>query len=267
MVISNTSNGILCFNIANIDLTTKIDLIKYVQKNYFFIERNTEIISMKKFKIKPDISFLLIQRKHSFAFIEFIKGNYDVTSSFRCISHLTKEMTNDERNSILTMNYYELMEHVWKIPIKRQYNNFKEYKYNKIKILFSAKIKSEYNRTTNDWGFPKGKSEHNESNLNAALREFKEETGINDRLLEVINDTSPYKENLLGTDFLHYEYNYYLSYLDDYSCMNSKSFEIGDIKMLKTTDAIGKFIKNDIKSRYIYNINILVMNYFNKLYF
>jgi len=60
------------------------------------------------YKIENDeIKFLMIQRKDSLSFMEFIRGKYEV-SNLEYIKQLLMNMTISERNMIETLSFMEL---------------------------------------------------------------------------------------------------------------------------------------------------------------
>jgi 8-oxo-dGTP pyrophosphatase MutT (NUDIX family) len=92
-----------------------------------------------------------------------------------------------------------------------------------------------------EWGFPKGKKYFNESDIDCAIREFTEETGINRKYLTIMNKFGIITETLNGTNNLTYNYYYYVS------------FSKGNDKIIKT-----KFDKHEIGSVKWFNYHKLL---------
>ena len=197
---------------------------------------------MKKIKIK----FLLIRRKNSLTFIEFVRGRYKIDDSHH-LKKLFKLMSNDEIKTIKeTKDFTELWENLWKKPHSckaylKEYKQSKK-KFNQLKndegdISWGAltSIISDYE--TPEWGFPKGRRNINEKNINCAIREFSEETGIelSDVTGTVLKEIKPINENFVGSNGVNYRHIYYIS-LDKTQrdlMINpenkNQNYEIGDI--------------------------------------
>ena len=136
--------------------------------------------------------FLQIQRKDTIGFIDFIRGKYDVRN-MNYIKKLFSIMTKKEHNLLLTKSFDELWNIVWidnseenKIKYRKSFLQ-SQIKFDKIKkgVIHSGQTqniasiiaKSSY-YTDTEWGFPKGRRETNETNLDCANREVFEETGL-----------------------------------------------------------------------------------------
>ena len=64
-----------------------------------------------------------------------------------------------------------------------------------------------------EWGFPKGRRNVNENDLTCALREFKEETGLNPNIMRLLFDMKPLEEIFSGTNKKRYKHVYYIAQL------------------------------------------------------
>lgn len=70
-----------------------------------------------------------------------------------------------------------------------------------------------------EWGFPKGRRDNNESDLECALREFCEETGYKDagenkNTGKIIENVLPFEETFIGSNYKSYKHKYYLMKMD-----------------------------------------------------
>lgn len=129
------------------------------------------------------LEYLLICRKHSIGYIEFIRGNYNI-NHVNYLLKIFKTMTLEEVQHIQEKSFNELWEDLWNY--KNKYNN--EYKQSKNKfynlknskyaISISELIKKTKQYNEPEWGFPKGRKNINENNIDAAMREMYEETNI-----------------------------------------------------------------------------------------
>lgn len=131
---------------------------------------------------KPEV--LMIMRKHSLGYVEFLRGKYD---NLELIKRLIDQMTISEREKIKTMDFEELWDDLWSKQRNKQYTSEYEYAKSQFQIIkrygFESKLLSELlSECTSsyidpEWGFPKGRRSIHETEFSAALREFREETG------------------------------------------------------------------------------------------
>ena len=211
--------------------------------------------------------FLLIRRKDSIEYVNFIRGIYKLNN----LEHLTKiinRMTIREISNIKTSSFENLWEKLWmksldvdnlKIAHKKNYEKA-YYKFmdlrNKNKL--DTVLKSyKSNWLESEWGFPKGRKNTNESDVEAAIREFTEETGINNDYYMILN-SKEFIEEYVGTDGKIYKHIYYLAkYLNkniDLHINLSNRHQITEISLLKFVtldEAMYKFRSYHIEKKNI----------------
>ena len=112
-----TSCGIICFKIDNLQLTkiNKFLFNKYINiedYNYNHINYYNKINFHRK-----DIKFLLIQRKHSLSYIEFLRGKYN-ESDINKIKNVFELMSMKEVEDIKNKNFEYLWDNLWKDTAK-----------------------------------------------------------------------------------------------------------------------------------------------------
>ena len=170
--------------------------------------------------------FLMIRRKDSYGYIDFIRGKY-VTYN---VYHIKAGVEHD--NKIVTLK--EIVE----------------------------------NSTTNweetEWEFPKGRRNTNEKDLDCAMREFEEETGISKKHIRVIENVLPFEETFIGTNYKSYKHKYFLGIFEN--TMDSfDNFQTSEVSKLewKTFDECMQSIRpyNLEKQRLITNINKILQEY------
>ena len=125
-------------------------------------------------------------------------------------------------------------------------------------MLFN--VDNEWNET--EWGIPKGRRNDRETNLECAIREFLEETGIKEQDLIIYKNVIPLEEVYTGTNNLKYKHIYYLAtirndeyYMDNLEIDSSnyeQYTEISNIKWFNMKDSI-----NHIRPYYYSKINII----------
>ena len=69
--------------------------------------------------------------------------------------------------------------------------------------------------TETEWEFPKGRRNYKEKDLECALREFEEETGILSSKLSVIENVLPFEEIFIGSNHKSYKHKYFLAYANE----------------------------------------------------
>jgi hypothetical protein len=176
------SIGIICIkiNIDDFDINTIISYTKKIQNKYLFT--SDEIIKLKKFKKKIEnfnlsnydniIQYLLIRRRNSLNYVEFIRGKYDI-NNLDYIEKSINFITTKEKNLIKNTGFNILWKDLWG---EENVNNCNEYnesieKFNLLKNGFYVKkndinLYVNFNKLINDsvysylepeWGFPKGR--------------------------------------------------------------------------------------------------------------
>jgi len=226
-----------------------------------------------------NIKFLLIQRRHSIGFMDFIRGKYKLDNVDQ-INSLFQYMHESEIELLKAKTFEELWKEIWNHDKNRIDNLKKEFiiaqdKFNKINNgipgidldlnlnFFITNIKPLYNFL--EWGFPKGRKDKNETPLECALREFSEETNIKLENINIINDLEPIEENLIGTNGVPYRHIYYIAEIKNNTDLEIKNNnEIGNIGFFQYNTAqnllrdyhIEK--KNILEQIYMYYLEILL---------
>ena len=238
---------------------------------------------------KNKILFMMVSRKFSLGFIEFLRGKYDVSNT-RSIINLFEQMYDEEVNMIKTYQYDILLYNFLnrhneqpEIVLNRIYEGKYSNEYCEAKIKFNmlsnAKEEDEvpcglsfYTKHIKprwkkpEWGFPKGRREkRTEENLACACREFEEETGFNKSEYSVLNKIEPIEERLVGTNGVGYKHIYYLAINEsDKECVfeNYDSYEIGQIRWFTYDDAMSYIRPYHIeKKRALTRVFLFILNY------
>lgn len=180
------------------------------------------------FRRRPRLQFLMVCRKDSYGYVEFIRGKYS-RFNMGVISTIISEMTLTELNNILTKNFDELWKDLWmeaSIPHNSElYNRNYEValeKFNDLRrgyminnqVVSLSMVVAQYGRNWREpeWGFPKGRRSGNETDLETAIREFAEETGYSREDIEIL-DIPPLYEIFNGSNKLRYRHIYYIAEL------------------------------------------------------
>lgn len=222
------------------------------------------------------LQYLLIQRKDSLAFVEFIRGKYNPYDEEYLIT-LLRGMTQNEQNLILSKSFDELWHFVWgeASNIKSHKNDYdaSEKKYTVIKDRLHKLIDENPSKWSEpEWGFPKGRRNPYESDLNCAIREFQEETDLKRSDFIVIQNTYPISETFFGSNQVHYCHKYYIAVCNksiNVEMNNNNQImarEIGAIKWCSLDEAISKIRPDNVEKREILLKAGKIMRNFHPVY-
>lgn len=258
------------------------------------IECKTEAQMTKFIYYRSKIQFLMVSRKYSVGYSDFVRGRYNPTDANSIIG-LFEQMTDREIKEIETNSYDDLA-----YKFTNRHNEDRATLLNKIytgryadeycsaKIKFgllknsdettdgtnnipwslsfyTQKIKPKW--ITAEWGWPKGRPIKKEDHLVCARREFEEETGYTNYL--VLDKINPVIEILTGTDSLNYKHIYYVALGDAGVSDDSKSKEFDqheteEAKWLSYDEAIDmirpyhKIKRNILTQVYMFVLDYLV---------
>ena len=221
--------------------------------------------------INYNIQFLMVQRKHSLGYLEFMRGRYTL-ENINDLIYLVQQMTPNEINDISNMDFDLLWNNLWDINNIKNKHHHKEYiqskqKFYQIKMNYPnliKNIKPLFN--FNEWGFPKGRRESYESDLVCAIREFEEETNLEESNYTILEKCKSIRENLTGTNGVSYAHNYFLSIINNNGgSKDETNREIGQTSVLNILECLNKirpYHKNKI--RIIKHIYIVINDFLEK---
>ena len=214
-----TSLGIIAIKSINNEQNDK--LLEYFNRDKYFnlVKSNTinNNILLKIPSYLKNFKFLMIRRKKTLGYIEFIRGRYD-QFNLESYTSLFEQMISSEINDIIKYNFEYLWNDLWKQNIDNKFykNEFQESK-NKFNFLKNQKtfdliisnISPLYD--TPEWGYPKGRRVYLEKNINCACREFEEETSLSKDNYKLISNIPPIQEVFHGTNNILYKHIYYFA--------------------------------------------------------
>ena len=209
------------------------------------------------FRIIKDVpQYLLICRKDTLGYVEFMRGKYNI-ENYKYIYSIFEIMTRKERIGLIENDFDTLWNKLWMNKNLSNYHNEYENSKKKFNILkkgvsveenkfidlniLNNEVKINYEKP--EWGFPKGRRNQREGDLECANREFKEETLINENEYKIIHDLSPSTEIFLGTNNIRYKHVYYVAESTNFREIevDKSNFqqvsEISDIKWLTFEEA------------------------------
>ena len=125
--------------------------------------------------------------------------------------------------------------------------------------LVSLIEKSETRWIDPEWGFPKGRRNNGENDIQCAIREYTEETGHNEKDFTIIQNVLPYEEIFTGSNIKSYKHKYYLAEVEDNTICNS-NFQKSEVSKIKwcTYDEVIELLRpySLEKIKIIGNINV-----------
>ena len=83
-----------------------------------------------------------------------------------------------------------------------------------------------------EWGFPKGRRNYCEKDLDCALREFEEETGYNRNEIILVENLIPLEEIFTGSNYKIYKHRYYLAKLKNNDNVKTDTFQESEISKM-----------------------------------
>jgi len=183
------------------------------------------------YRKENEIKFLMIRRKDTFGYIDFIRGKYS-PYNMEHIQNIVNEMSVNEKKNILESSFDTLWKNMWGESANYQHKNEEHASSKKFDIIKNGipclNLDKDKIITLNDlvnnsftsweeteWEFPKGRRDYDEKDLDCALREFEEETGIKKNKIKLFENIMPFEETFIGSNHKSYKHKFFLAYLDD----------------------------------------------------
>ena len=283
-----TSYGIILVNFDESLEEYKKILFEYINKtenkidlDEFGVKVNSYKDVIKFSKFTNSIKFLMIQRKHTLGYIEFIRGRYKI-DNIDGIIYLFQQMTQEEINNIAKHDFDKLWKDFWGDTQALSPNFINEYEKSKEKFMILKNEEEELSLNfyvnnvvpawkQSEWGFPKGRRSKQEENMTCAIREFKEETDFKDEDFTVLDKITPIIEDFIGTNGVKYRHVYYIAFnnkneneIKVNNNNENQNSEIGDVKLYNYDDSL-KIIrpyhtakKKVLSSVYMFLLDLIV---------
>jgi 8-oxo-dGTP pyrophosphatase MutT (NUDIX family) len=215
-----TSFGIIAFKIVNNEKEELNDKNTKLQEVISLEKKETTCNSYSTTcNSYPKIKFLMIQRKDTMGFTDFVRGKYpeEEKECSKTLPIFLNEMTNKEKHNLLTKTFDEIWGELWVNHDSKCFKNEYELAYKKFKKLNIKELiqKSPYSFEYTELGFPKGRRNMKETNIACAEREFFEETGYDKSCYDFIKNYPTIHEEFRGTNGIKYRHIYYLVKMKD----------------------------------------------------
>lgn len=231
------------------------------------IQKSYGIICIRK---KKQYEFLFINKRLTYAYISFIKGIYS-NYNYNDIKRLLNKMTVDEKLIIKSLDFRLMWYKCFLIfpenTDNKSLNLFKKYKRkfenncmkdNGILLINLINVSTNIELL---WEIPKGHKNENELEINAAIREFFEETNISKYKYKILFNIKPIIYSFIDEN-VKYIYTYYIAQLIDQNYIpyiklnintvisettNIKFLSINEIKILSNDNQLIILLKKLIK--------------------
>tara|TARA_B110000211_G_C13925277_1_gene484641 strand:+ start:70 stop:942 length:873 start_codon:yes stop_codon:yes gene_type:complete len=223
------------------------------------------------------INYVMICRKHSIGYIEFIRGNYKI-DNIHYLHTIFDSMTDKELYTIQMLSFKELWNNLWNhkhnqnIEFKKSKCKFYDLKNDKYSVNLNTLINhSAIHYHTPEWGFPKGRKNINESIQDASIREVYEETNIHKTHYTFVKDVNEqpvlFTEEYRAFNNKIYNLTYFVAKVDDTINMDQQfnkhqENEISNIGIYTLREVIQKirpYYKEKIKL--INNVDTYIRNH------
>ena len=204
------------------------------------------------------VGVLMVKRKDSMAYMEFIRGKYDLGDPVY-IDRLIGNMTLPEQKLIVAEEFDTLWTKLWgqgRDTHSAEYEISKSKYYQLDRADICQRNLSKYAEP--EWGFPKGRRMRGESDSVCAVREFFEETNIPPEAY-TLHETLKFTETFKGTNNIMYRHIYFVAMLKDSKIVNLKqkltfmqSKEISEVDWKSLSEC-----KSVIRPHYTERLNLM----------
>jgi 8-oxo-dGTP pyrophosphatase MutT (NUDIX family) len=198
--------------------------------------------------LQNKVEYLMIRRKDTLGFIDFMRGKYSVQNK-GYVMNMIKQMTTAERTKITTMSFNDLWAELWGIDVNStQYRLEENGSRDKFNALTKGIVLLNSTYTLNsmvaecyqysswdepEWGFPKGRRNYMEKDCDCGVREFCEETGYNKSQLMHIKNILPFEEIFTGSNYKSYKHKYFLCYMTNMESNNVGKYEPSEVSKME----------------------------------
>ena len=216
--------------------------------------------------------YLMIRRKDTLGYVDFLRGRYNETNEYH-LQNIINEMTNKEKQNLLHKNFTLLWNDLWSIT-NTNHSQYKQEEKHSKKKLEQLKENNILTRVINnshstwhepEWGFPKGRRNYLERDIDCAVREFEEETGIKKEDITIVYNIIPYEEIFMGSNFKSYKHKYFIAFkkINDISIpTNFQKTEVSKLGWFTYEECLNKIRPYNLeKKNIITKINNVLNNY------
>jgi ADP-ribose pyrophosphatase YjhB (NUDIX family) len=211
---------------------------------FCFRHRQYESLHSRERLKRAELTVLLVQRRDTYAFIDFLRGRYDTP---RELSTLLQEMTCAERERLVQHTFDQLWRGIW-VNFHSKYFH-QEYGAAKAKFsrhdLGALLSRVPCRRPLIDFWVPKGRRAIGEEIPACAKREFCEETGVAAEHVKILEDVPCHVEVYVGTNKKIYRGVYYFAHVSS----GRPGLDHGNPHQVSEIQNLGWFTKEQAHAR------------------
>jgi len=196
------------------------------------------IIAFRNNPEKKTPEFLMIRRKDTLGYMDFMRGKFPIYQKNYILNMMT-QMTVEEKNR-LRQKYRDyrnqttqtqpqpgIKEKIQTLIVGIHHPDGSCYDLASL-LDESDQISEQWHEP--EWGFPKGRRNMQENDYDCALREFSEETGYATSVLQNIRNILPFEEIFIGSNYKSYRHKYYIMHIPyDASISSTKSYQKSEV--------------------------------------
>jgi len=222
------------------------------------------------------LQFLMIRRKDSFGYIDFIRGKYS-PYNIEQLQKSVDEMSVQEKSRILSEPFDKLWKQLWGENSGTQYRSEEIASSKKFELIRNGVVveekfitikdiitNSKTKWTETEWEFPKGRRNSQEKDLDCAIREFEEETGFSQNDIIIIDNLLPFEEMYIGSNHKCYKHKYFLAYMNksEDSMQNYQKTEVSKLEWKNIDECLESIRPYNLEKKVVIsNINKLLQEY------
>jgi len=168
--------------------------------------------------VNEPAKLLMIRRKDSMAYTEFLRGKYE-QDNIPYIKTLLSNMTITEYDLLRVSTFDELWTHHWGVGRDHHSKEFEISKERFNTLNITELLDGLHGYEESEWGFPKGRRAPRENDIECAIREFNEETNIPRESFAICNNLL-LSETFTGTNGVPYRHDYFIALLRNPALIN-----------------------------------------------
>ena len=211
-----------------------------------------------------DGKYLMIKRRKTLGYVDFMRGRYAKNPAY--LMNLIDEMTVQERKDLLEHDFTTLSHDMWHAfheePAARD-------KFNDLKRDGQLKALIDQSTTTweeQEWGFPKGRRNSNESEVACALREYEEETGYDRHGVVLLQNVLPFEEIFIGSNYKAYKHKYYVVFGAPKTLRKFQESEVSDLQWFTYEEVLEKIRPYNVeRKKVLASVHRMVLDHFTPL--
>ena len=227
---------------------------------------------------QDELKFLMIRRKDTFGYIDFIRGKYS-PYNVEQLQHTINEMSESEKKRIKDKPFEYLWKHMWGGTGGNQFRSEETISSKKFDVITKGVTVNGKTYTLQDllknsdtvwketeWEFPKGRRNTQERDIDCAVREFEEETGYSNVSINIVENIMPFEEIYIGSNYRSYKHKYFLAYMDppiiESNMNNFQKSEVSKLEWKSYRDCMDSIRPYNLeKKKIIINIYNMLQEY------